>query len=86
MKQQNTTTQQQYKVTEQTALFIRAIDAIEAAKNAVFDAMAKLYGEDNGLFEKIPFDAVEASVGEFLYRSIADNLQFIGDRVEVTNI
>jgi hypothetical protein len=85
MKQQNTTTQQ-YNVTEQTAMFIRAIDAIEAAKNAVFDAMAKLYGEENTLYDTIPFDAVEASVGAFLYRSIADNIVFVGDRVEVTNI
>lgn len=86
MKQQNTTTQQQFKVTEQTAMFIRAIEAIEAAKSAVFDAMAKLYGEENTLYDTIPFDAVEASVGEFLYRSIADNIVFVGDRVEVTNI
>lgn len=85
MKQQNTTTQQ-YNVTEQTAMFIRAIDAIEAAKNAVFDAMAKLYGEENTLYDTIPFDAVEASVASFLYRSIADNIVFVGDRVEVTNI
>lgn len=75
MKQQNTTTAKQYEVTPRTGKFIAAIEAITAAENAVYDAMTDMYGEDNTLFEKIPFEAVKQAVAEFLYIGIAENMQ-----------
>lgn len=75
MEQRNTTTAKQYEVTPRTGKFIAAIKAIAAAENAVFDAMTDMYGEDSGLFETIPFDAVKKAVGEFLYLGIAENMQ-----------
>lgn len=75
MKQQNTTTQNNYKVTPRTGKFITAIEALSKAEQAVFDAMAHMYGEDNRLFETIPFDAVKKAVAEYLYLGIAENMQ-----------
>lgn len=75
MKQQNTTTAKKYEVTPRTGKFIAAIEAIAAAENAVYDAMADMYGEDNRLFETIPFDGVKKAVAEFLYLGIAENMQ-----------
>lgn len=75
MKQQNTTTAKKYEVTPRTGKFIAAIEAIAAAENAVYDAMTDMYGEDNRLFETIPFDGVKKAVAEFLYLGIAENMQ-----------
>lgn len=75
MKQQNTTTAKQYEVTPRTGKFIAAIEALNNAEQAVYDAMTDMYGEDSGLFETIPFDAVKKAVGEYLYWGIAENIQ-----------
>lgn len=75
MKQQSTTTAKQYEVTPRTGKFIAAIEALSNAEQAVFDAMADMYGEDNSLFETIPFDAVKKAVAEYLYLGIAENMQ-----------
>lgn len=75
MKQQNTTTAKKYEVTPRTGKFIAAIEAIAAAEDAVYEAMADMYGEDNTLIEKIPFEAVKQAVAEFLYIGIAENVQ-----------
>jgi len=70
-----------YTVTPTTGAFVETLDKLEQTKNAFFDALTQLYGEtDAGRYYNETsnvWDAVTATIGEYLTNAIVSNLSVV---------
>lgn len=75
-----------YTVSEQTAMFLRAIDQADTMYGCFMDACSNLYGEAGGLAESAAFQdkykAMAAEMRRLLFDSITDTLM-MGPRNQI---
>lgn len=60
------------KVSQRTANFVKAIEALTAAKDAVLTALQEMYGDQAGeqMYCQMPFEQIEKDLAAYLYCSI----------------